>query len=127
MPGSVPLPVMWNNVAELGEFQLKLGQSEGSIGTCDVPLQTLVRLVKEEEGGVVFGPEDIAVMATAFDRLLAEEPSGAHVASAEPSTFSTMALVKEVPRRPALARTRAGFSLLGCRRYASPSRLRNSA
>jgi hypothetical protein len=36
-----------------------------------VPLQTLVRLVKEEEGGV-FGPEDIAVMATAFDRLLAD-------------------------------------------------------
>jgi hypothetical protein len=37
----------------------------------NVPLQTLVRLVKEEEGGV-FGPEDIAVMATAFDRLLAD-------------------------------------------------------
>ena len=36
-----------------------------------LPLQTLVRLVKEEEGGV-FGPEDIAVMATAFDRLLAD-------------------------------------------------------
>jgi hypothetical protein len=36
-----------------------------------VPLQTLVRLVKEEDGGV-FGPEDIAVMATAFDRLLAD-------------------------------------------------------
>ena len=34
-----------------------------------MPLQTLVRLVKEEDGGV-FGPEDIAVMATAFDRLL---------------------------------------------------------
>jgi hypothetical protein len=36
-----------------------------------VPLRTLVRLVKEEDGGV-FGPEDIAVMATAFDRLLAD-------------------------------------------------------
>jgi hypothetical protein len=36
-----------------------------------VPLQTLVRLVKEEDGGV-FGPEDIVVMATAFDRLLAD-------------------------------------------------------
>ena len=36
-----------------------------------MPLQTLVRLVKEEDGGV-FGPEDIAVMATAFDRLLAD-------------------------------------------------------
>jgi hypothetical protein len=36
-----------------------------------VSLQTLVRLVKEEEDGV-FGPEDIAVMATAFDRLLAD-------------------------------------------------------
>jgi hypothetical protein len=36
-----------------------------------MPLQTLVRLVKEEEGGV-FDPEDIAVMATAFDRLLAD-------------------------------------------------------
>jgi len=36
-----------------------------------VPLQTIVRLVKEEDGGV-FDPEDIAVMATAFDRLLAD-------------------------------------------------------
>jgi hypothetical protein len=36
-----------------------------------VPLQTLVRLVKEQDGGV-FGPEDIVVMATAFDRLLAD-------------------------------------------------------
>jgi hypothetical protein len=38
---------------------------------CGVPLQTLVRLVEEEEGGV-FGPKEIAVMATAFDRLLAD-------------------------------------------------------
>ena len=38
---------------------------------CGVPLQTLIRLVKEEDGGV-FDPEDIAVMATAFDRLLAD-------------------------------------------------------
>jgi hypothetical protein len=39
-----------------------------------VPLQTLVRLVKEEEAqeGGVFDPEDIAIMATAFDRLLAD-------------------------------------------------------
>ncbi len=36
-----------------------------------MPLQTLVRLVKDEDGGV-FVPEDIAVMATAFDRLLAD-------------------------------------------------------
>ena len=36
-----------------------------------VSLQTLVRLVKEEDGGV-FDVEDIAVMATAFDRLLAD-------------------------------------------------------
>jgi hypothetical protein len=36
-----------------------------------VPLQTLIGLVKEEDGGV-FDPEDIAVMATAFDRLLAD-------------------------------------------------------
>ena len=34
-------------------------------------LQSLVRLIKEEDGGV-FDPEDIAVMATAFDRLLAD-------------------------------------------------------
>src|ERR1700745_3686574 len=34
-----------------------------------VPLQTLVRLVKEEDGGV-FGP--VAVMATSFVRLLAD-------------------------------------------------------
>jgi hypothetical protein len=32
----------------------------------------IVRLVKEEDGGGVFGPEDIAVMATAFDRLLVD-------------------------------------------------------
>jgi hypothetical protein len=38
---------------------------------CGVSLQTLVRLVKEQDGGV-FDPEDIAVMATAFDRLLAD-------------------------------------------------------
>ena len=36
-----------------------------------MPLQTLVRLVKEEDGGA-FDPEDIAVMATAFDRLLGD-------------------------------------------------------
>jgi hypothetical protein len=36
-----------------------------------VSLQTLVRLVKEQDGGV-FDPEDIAVMATAFDWLLAD-------------------------------------------------------
>jgi len=38
-----------------------------------VPQQTLRRLVEEEqqEGGV-FTPEDIAVMTTAFDRLLAD-------------------------------------------------------
>jgi hypothetical protein len=36
MPGSVPLPVMWNNVAELSEFQLKLGQSEGPKPRLDV-------------------------------------------------------------------------------------------
>jgi hypothetical protein len=36
-----------------------------------VPQRTLFRLVKEEqqEGGV-FAPEDIAIMTTAFDRLL---------------------------------------------------------
>jgi hypothetical protein len=36
-----------------------------------VPLQTLIRLVKEEDGSVS-DPEDIAVMATAFDRVLAD-------------------------------------------------------
>lgn len=36
-----------------------------------VPLQTLIGLVKEEDGGV-FDPEDIAVMATAFDRVLTD-------------------------------------------------------
>jgi hypothetical protein len=36
-----------------------------------VPLQTIVRLVKEQDGGV-FDPEDIAVMQTAFARLLAD-------------------------------------------------------
>jgi hypothetical protein len=38
-----------------------------------VPQQTLRRLVQEEqEEGGVFDPEDIAVMTTAFDRLLAD-------------------------------------------------------
>ena len=39
-----------------------------------MPQQTLLRLVKEEEQqeGGVFRPEDIAVMTTAFDRLLAD-------------------------------------------------------
>ena len=36
-----------------------------------MPLQTIVRLVKEQDGGV-FDPEDIAVMQTAFARLLAD-------------------------------------------------------
>jgi hypothetical protein len=36
-----------------------------------VSLQTLVRLIKEEEVGV-FDPQHIAVMATAFNRLLAD-------------------------------------------------------
>lgn len=36
-----------------------------------VPLQALAKLLKEEDGGV-FDPEDIAVMATAFDRVLAD-------------------------------------------------------
>jgi hypothetical protein len=39
-----------------------------------VPLETLVRLVKEEqqkEGGA-FGPEDIAIMTATFDRLLGD-------------------------------------------------------
>ena len=34
-------------------------------------LQTLARLIKEEDGGV-FDPEDIAVMVTAFDWLRAD-------------------------------------------------------
>jgi hypothetical protein len=38
---------------------------------CGVPLETLVRLVKEADGSV-FDPEEIAVMAIAFDRLLAD-------------------------------------------------------
>jgi hypothetical protein len=33
--------------------------------------QTLLRLVKEEDGGA-FDPEDIAIMTTAFDRLLTD-------------------------------------------------------
>jgi hypothetical protein len=36
-----------------------------------VSLQTLVRLIEEEEVGI-FDPQDIAVMATAFNRLLAD-------------------------------------------------------
>jgi predicted RNase H-like nuclease len=38
-----------------------------------VPQQTLLRLLKTEEGeGGVFQPEDVAVMTTAFDGLLAD-------------------------------------------------------
>jgi hypothetical protein len=39
-----------------------------------VPHRTLHRLVEEEQqqGGGVFGPDDIAIMAKAFDLLLAE-------------------------------------------------------
>jgi hypothetical protein len=37
-----------------------------------LPQQTLLRLVKEEDSGGVFGREDIAIMTTAFDRLLAD-------------------------------------------------------
>jgi hypothetical protein len=36
-----------------------------------LPQRTLLKLVKEEDRGV-FGPEDIATMTTAFDRLLAD-------------------------------------------------------
>jgi hypothetical protein len=50
-----------------------------------VPLQTLVRL-KEEDGGV-FGPEDIAVMATFADR--APDPG-----TLVPKTCYTEALCK---------------------------------
>jgi hypothetical protein len=39
---------------------------------CRLPQQTLLRLVKEEDSGGIFGREDIAIMTTAFDRLLAD-------------------------------------------------------
>jgi hypothetical protein len=41
-------------------------------GNCGVPQQTLLKLVKEQQGGGVFDPETVAVMTTAFDRLLAD-------------------------------------------------------
>ena len=41
----------------------------------NVPLQTLVRLVEEEDGGV-FDPEEVAVMATTFERVLADLKTG---------------------------------------------------
>jgi hypothetical protein len=39
---------------------------------CCLPQRTLLKLVKEEDSGGVFGREDIAIMTTAFDRLLAD-------------------------------------------------------
>jgi hypothetical protein len=86
-----------------------------------VPLQTLVRLVKEEDGGV-FGPEDIAVMATAFDRLLADYKL---VDRNDPIVTMLAKLVIEIVRNGERDPERIRQEVLGARRFAPPARKTN--
>jgi hypothetical protein len=85
---------------------------------CGVPLQTLVRLVKEEDGGV-FDPEDIAVMATAFDRLLADFK----LADRDDPLVTMLArLVIEIVRTGERDPERIRQQVLGARRLPAPAR-----
>jgi hypothetical protein len=77
-----------------------------------VPLQTLVRLVKEDDGGV-FGPEDIAVMATAFDRLLVDLKL---VDRDDPAVTMLAKLVIEIVRTGERDPERIRQQVLGARR-----------
>jgi hypothetical protein len=83
-----------------------------------MPLQTLVRLVKEEEGGV-FGPEDIAVMATAFDRLLADFKL---IDRNDPVVTMLAKLVIEIVRNGERDPERIRQQVLGARRFPPPTR-----
>jgi hypothetical protein len=84
-----------------------------------VPLQTLVRLVKEEEEGGVFDPEDIAVMATAFDRLLADLKL---VDRNDPVVTMLAKLVIKLVRTGERDPERIRQHVLGARRFAPPAR-----
>jgi hypothetical protein len=81
-----------------------------------VPLQTLVRLVKEEDAAV-FLPEDIAVMATAFDRLLADFKL---VNRDDPIVTMLAKLVIELVRTGERDPERIRQQLLGARRFPAP-------
>jgi hypothetical protein len=83
-----------------------------------VPLQTLVRLLKEEDGGV-FDPEDIAVMATAFDRLLADFKL---VDRDDPAVTMLAKLVIEIVRTGECDPERIRQEVLGARRFPPPAR-----
>jgi hypothetical protein len=83
-----------------------------------MPLQTLVRLVKEEEGGV-FGPEDIAVMATAFDRLLADFKL---IDRNDPVVTMLAKLVIEIVRNGERDPERIRQQVLAGRRFPPPTR-----
>jgi hypothetical protein len=83
-----------------------------------LPLQTLVRLVKEEDSGV-FGPEDIAVMATAFDRLLADLKL---VDRNDPIVTMLAKLVIEIVRTGERDPERIRQQVLGARRFQPPAR-----
>jgi hypothetical protein len=76
-----------------------------------VPLQTLIRLVKEEDGGV-FDPEDIAVMETAFDRLLADFK----LVDRDDAAVMLAKLVIEIVRTGELYPERIRQEVLGARR-----------
>jgi hypothetical protein len=82
-----------------------------------MPLKTLVRLVKEEEG-VVFGPEDIAVMATAFDRLLADFKL---VDRNDPVVTMLAKLVIEIVRNGERDPERIRQQVLAARRFPPPT------
>jgi hypothetical protein len=81
-----------------------------------VPLQTLVRLVKEEDAAV-FLPEDIAVMATAFDRLLADFKL---VNRDDPIVTMLAKLVIELVRTGERDPERIRQQVLGARRFPAP-------
>jgi hypothetical protein len=83
-----------------------------------VPLQTLVRLVKEDDGGV-FDPEDIAVMATAFDRLLADLKL---VDRDDPAVTMLAKLVIEIVGTGERDPERIRQQVLGARRFPPPAR-----
>jgi len=82
-----------------------------------VPLQRLVRLVKEDDGGI-FGPEDIAVMATAFDRLLADLKL---VDRNDPIVTMLAKLVIEIVRNGERNPERIRQQVLGARRFQPPA------
>jgi hypothetical protein len=83
-----------------------------------MPLQTLVRLVKEQDGGV-FDPEDIAVMATAFDLLLADFKL---VDRDDPIVTMLAKLVIEIVRTGERDPERIRQQVVGARQFQPPAR-----